>query len=191
MKYYAHSLEGKDKSKWQLLEGHLINVAKLAQKFADEFGAGDFGYITGILHDIGKYSIEFQNRLEGKGFKVDHSTAGAKEINKSYPGKGKLLAYCIAGHHAGLPDWIGDGDDSSLSARIDKNNISDYSAFTKEVQTYLINELKLSNPKEKDKEAISIWAYSFIRMIYSCLVDADFLDTENFYDIRNSSHYSA
>lgn len=185
MEYYAHSLKEENKSKWQKLEEHLINVATLARKFADEFGAGDFGYIAGLYHDIGKYSVEFQNRLEGKGCKVDHSTAGAKEIINAINGIGILPAYCIAGHHVGLPDYIGNGDDSSLYARKDKY-IPDYSAFKNEIEEKLIKELKPPQIKIEEGKAITLWAYFFVRMIFSCLVDADFFDTENFYDEKKS-----
>ena len=60
--FYAHSLEGKPPDDWQKLEDHLKNVAELARKFADVFGAGDWGYLAGLWHDLGKYSREFQER---------------------------------------------------------------------------------------------------------------------------------
>nr|MBL0702285.1 CRISPR-associated endonuclease Cas3'' [Desulfobacterales bacterium] len=87
-KYYAHTLEGKSPSDWQPLKEHLENVAEMAQLFADAFDAGDWGYLAGLWHDIGKYSDEFQKMLgakegsdahiETKSGRVDHSTAGAQ-----------------------------------------------------------------------------------------------------------------
>ena len=53
-KYYAHSLEGKPPSEWQPLEEHLKNVAEMARSFADAFGAGDWGYLAGLWHDLGR-----------------------------------------------------------------------------------------------------------------------------------------
>ena len=53
-KYYAHTLEGKSPSEWQPLEEHLKNVARMAQSFAEAFGAGDWGYLAGLWHDLGR-----------------------------------------------------------------------------------------------------------------------------------------
>jgi CRISPR-associated endonuclease/helicase Cas3 len=61
--YYAHSLEGKPPESWHRLEDHLKSVAELARSFANDFGAGEWGYLAGLWHDLGKYSKEFQVRL--------------------------------------------------------------------------------------------------------------------------------
>jgi len=61
--YYAHSFEGKPPEEWHRLEDHLKEVAKMARSFADVFGAGEWGYLAGLWHDLGKYSQEFQKRL--------------------------------------------------------------------------------------------------------------------------------
>lgn len=79
MEHYARSVEGKGKEKWQRLKDHLVSVSELASGFAGKFGAGGLGRLAGLLHDIGKYSAEFQGKLNGKKIRVDHSTAGAKE----------------------------------------------------------------------------------------------------------------
>ena len=65
MKYYAHK-QGEDKKDWQLLKDHLTAVAKMSRVFAERYGTGEMGYMAGILHDVGKYSKEFQEKLEGK-----------------------------------------------------------------------------------------------------------------------------
>ena len=62
-KYYAHSREGKPPEDWHRLEDHLEKVAEMARRFADDFYAGDWGYLAGLWHDIGKYKIEFQEML--------------------------------------------------------------------------------------------------------------------------------
>jgi len=77
--YYAHSVEGKGKEEWQGLKNHLSAVAEMSRDFSARFKAGELGYAAGILHDVGKYSVEFQAKLDGKNIRVDHSTAGAKE----------------------------------------------------------------------------------------------------------------
>ncbi len=55
-KFYAHSLEGKPISEWHSLEGHLKGTAELSAKFADEFWCGEWGYLAGLWHDLGKYA---------------------------------------------------------------------------------------------------------------------------------------
>lgn len=81
--YYAHSTDRQDKYDWQFLKDHLENVADIASGFSREFNAKEFGYSAGLLHDIGKYSPEFQRRLDGAKIRVDHSTAGALEAKNS------------------------------------------------------------------------------------------------------------
>lgn len=120
MAYYAHTTDNKDKSDWQLLIDHLLNVAKYSENFANTFGAGRMAYTAGMVHDLGKYSKEFQERLEGKKHKVDHSTAGAKELEKKYGCQiGRVLAYVVAGHHGGLPNG-NKGNDRNLLSRLEK-----------------------------------------------------------------------
>ena len=95
LRYLAHK---SDDSREQLLLDHLLGTAKLSSKFASGFGLENLGYYIGLYHDIGKYSSGFQNRILNDGAKVDHSTAGAKELLNKLP----LGSFCIAGHHGGL-----------------------------------------------------------------------------------------
>ena len=193
-KYYAHSKEGRPPSEWQPLEEHLKNVAEMSRSFAESFGAGDWGYLAGLWHDIGKYSDGFQKKLniregsdahiETKPGRVDHSTAGAQHAFKSLGDKGKLLAYAIAGHHAGLLD--GKSNDACLHDRL-KKAIPDYYSCPEDIlKSKSLGEppfdLNIHNPKQ-----FGFQISFFIRMIYSCLVDADFLDTEVFMDRGKSS----
>ncbi|MBA3017893.1 MAG: CRISPR-associated helicase Cas3' [Proteobacteria bacterium] len=194
-KYYAHTVKAKPPSDWQPLEEHLRNVAEMTRLFADAFGAGDWGYLAGLWHDIGKYSDEFQQKLsiqegsdahiETKPGRVDHSTAGAKHASNLLKDKGKLLAYVIAGHHAGLLD--GKSNDACLYNRLKKENIPDYSSCPERILSSkslgnLPFDLNVHDPKR-----FGFQISFFIRMIYSCLVDADFLDTEVFMNKEKSS----
>lgn len=77
MKYLAH-IEG---SREQSVKEHLEGTARLSGKFADTFGCYEWGYCCGMLHDIGKYSVDFQRRLLGSDKKVDHATGGAQECS--------------------------------------------------------------------------------------------------------------
>jgi CRISPR-associated endonuclease/helicase Cas3 len=192
--YYAHSHPGKPFADWQSLEEHLKNVAEKARTFADAFGAGEWGYLAGLWHDVGKYSNEFQNYLRVKndidasiettpGRGVDHSSAGAHHAARILPILGHILAYAVAGHHSGLLNGRDTG--ACQEARLNKtvspweHGLQFLPAFTElELPTFLRNSLS-------KKHAFPV-AF-FIRMIFSCLVDADFLDTEAFMNPQQAS----
>jgi len=177
--YYAHSLINQNKSDWQSLEIHLKNVANRSQAFADDFQAGNLAYVSGLLHDIGKYSSEFQKRLEGQKIHVDHSTAGSIEATRLFKDKqsaaGLIFAYIVAGHHGGLLNY--GSAEGGLCERLRKP-VPDYSAYYNEISidTHAIRPLGLHPLSGKTGFCVSF----FTRMLYSCLVDADSLDTEQF-----------
>lgn len=171
--YAAHSSE--DGQCIQPLKDHLRKVAEIAGNFAQGFGARSWGETAGLAHDIGKYTPGAQRRILQDGPKVDHSTAGAQEVARF----NRALAYCVAGHHAGLADGGAPhdtGESATLSGRLKKRLAEDHSAF----QT----EIKLKQPENPTgilRMGSGGFTMSFlIRMLFSCLVDADFLDTECF-----------
>ena len=172
--YYAHSTEKADKSDWQPLSDHLLNVAKLAEYFADTFNAGRWGKYAGLMHDAGKATEAFIGRLEGISKRVDHSTFGARLARDKTGKLGLLLSYVIAGHHGGLPD--GGNQETELHFRLKNKKIPCDIELLPEVtiKDDLVLPFKLS--KERSVFSLSL----FTRMIFSCLVDADFLDTEAF-----------
>lgn len=184
--YYAHSLEGKPTSEWQPLGEHLKNVAKRAAEFAAVFQSSDWARTAGWLHDLGKYSKEFQNYLkrtndidasiETERGRVDHSTAGAQHAARMLPILGHLLAYAVAGHHSGLLN--GRDTETCQEARI-KKSVHPWEHGLQGLPTLAeIEAPPFLQDTFSKKDAFSV-AF-FIRMIFSCLVDADFLDTENF-----------
>jgi CRISPR-associated endonuclease/helicase Cas3 len=185
LEYYGHSLKGKDKSEWQLLKRHLVDTAKLAKQFGEDAQVGELAYVAGLLHDIGKYSKAFQKRLDGKGSKVDHATAGAREIlnlfneNQLQKTLATVISYCIAGHHTGLPDY-GDSSDvdgtGTLISRTEKKRLEEYKEYKTEIDTSSL-ELKPRTLKTSNNEFSTAF---MTRMIFSALVDADFQDTQNF-----------
>ena len=170
----------------QLLIDHLKNTSEFAAAFADCFGASEYAAQMGLAHDIGKYSSEFQKRIWENAPKVDHSTAGAKEVIAINDRNlvGMAAAYCIAGHHAGLLNggsiYDSSGTVKSLYARLNKE-LPDYNAYRTDIkleklQTHpRLNILGMSNT-DSGMFSVMLW----IRMLFSCLVDADYLDTELF-----------
>jgi CRISPR-associated helicase Cas3/CRISPR-associated endonuclease Cas3-HD len=193
--YYGHTKENLltkevlSKEHWQLLKDHLDEVARLTEERAAKFGAGKLGRIIGLTHDIGKYSEDFQKRLEGKKNKVDHATAGAKEVRCKFGKRiGTALAFTVAGHHGGLPDG-NRGDVKNLPGRLEKTDIPDYQSFFKENTIPDLCNDDISSIPHAKAVAMSAFSFSFcIRMLYSCLVDADYLDTERF---MNAEKYMA
>ena len=173
--YYAHSTDNPDKSDWQLLEDHLLGVARLAEQFAAVFGAGEWGHLAGLLHDAGKATAAFQGRLEGSSQRVDHSTFGARLAIEQAGRFGVLISYLIAGHHGGMPD--GGAQESELHYRLKHGKVPSDAALllTSVVRREPPFPFRLSS---EQRAGFSI-AF-FTRMLFSCLVDADFLDTEAF-----------
>jgi len=175
--FAAHIRENADV---QSVKDHLEGTAHLAKRFGDAFDNGDYAYVCGMVHDIGKYSKEFQKRIWENGPKIDHSTAGAIEINKLIRNFGRLMAYCVAGHHTGLQNGgsiVDMPDEATLSGRL-KRNVASYAYYTNEI--FLESVCPQSIPKFIPMADKGFSIAFYIRMIFSCLVDADFLDTESF-----------
>ena len=178
MEYIAH----KDNERVQTVKEHLYGTAELAGFFAERFGKKEWGYCCGMLHDLGKYSKEFQRKIRNDtGERVDHSTAGAKVCNEK-GGYYSILSYCIAGHHAGLPDYGNTAIGNSLCGRYNKK-ICDFKNYEKEIEIpQLHTDPIVFDPTKNLDFSLSV----FVRMLYSCLVDADFLDTEAFMKNENT-----
>lgn len=177
MIYLGHTSEDGRK---QLLKEHLNNTAEGCKKFAASFNSSELGYTIGLYHDIGKYSAGFQKHLNAKGPKVDHSTAGAKEMMNRY--NFPPAAFCIAGHHAGLSNCGNNASspgDGTLRGRLKKdlNGTQAYGNFRDEMNCTIANV----HLPQFDKMGNQCFGWmAFTRMLFSCLVDADYLDTESF-----------
>ena len=167
--YLAHISEDGRK---QTVEEHLIGTAELCARFAAVFGAKEQGKLIGLIHDIGKNSEEFQQRLCG-GEIVDHSTAGALECAKM---GADWAAFCVAGHHGGLLDGgnrFDQAGEATLWGRLKKGVEGGIPQYCR---THALPTI--SQPRLWGHDALT--DAFLVRMLYSCLVDADYLDTEFF-----------
>jgi len=184
---YAHSRQGKPEATWEPLEHHLSAVGRRAERFAAWFGGGVLARAMGLLHDIGKSSAAYQAYIRrpadaGGAKGPDHSTAGAQQACALYgPAYGRLLAFGIAGHHAGLMNGSG-YEGATLSTRLAKT-VENYAGW----QDHVIGlpsaeELKQSLVAPRENGIDKGFSAPFLaRMLFSSLVDADFLETEAFY----------
>ncbi len=178
---YAHSLPEADRAGWEDLEDHLRAVGETSARFAAPFGWAEAARAAGRLHDIGKCSEAFQRYIatvsedSGGPRGPDHSTAGAREAESLFgPRLGRMLAFVIAGHHAGLAD--GDGLVTRLAKTLEP--YADWRAETGPLPA-LANLAPTRRPRLGEDGGFTL---SFLtRMLFSCLVDADRLETARFY----------
>ena len=181
--FYARSTERQDRSDWQPLREHLEKVADGARSNAAKINAGELGYLVGLLHDLGKYSPDFQRERLGKknGKRVDHSTAGAV-VAERYGSIGRLVAFCIAGHHAGLANGVNGDAISALTDRLSSKDTPHLDP-TWEDEITLPELPSLPSFDKRDPKRAGFQLAFFTRMLFSCLVDADRLDTGAYYDL--------
>ncbi len=189
-----------------MLIDHLNGVAGLSKEFAEDFKLCNQAFVLGYLHDLGKYSKEFQRYVNGENIIIDHSLAGAKElIHRFYRDKdlypiSKMLGMVITGHHGGLLDLGSnmDIDNGSHEAKLKRDAKNYYKGFG-EIDESLIkihyeeinSKLKITkdNKNKQDKKALGFIWQMMIRMLYSCVVDANFIDNERFLGLFGKGIY--
>lgn len=182
--FYAHSAERRDG--WEPLHEHLRLVGDRAASYAAAFGAEEEARLTGLLHDLGKYSERFTHRLEDpshvKG--LDHWSLGASTALTRFKLNGLAAALAIQGHHVGLKQ----GDDDSFRA-LDPRRLAErhplnltlteadpavlFKRFGEDALTLPVIERSVL-----DRDTPSAAVMLDVRMLFSTLVDADFVETE-------------
>lgn len=186
MNFYAHTAEDENgqrlpKSDWQLLKEHLRHVAALAKDFASPLRLETEATLAGLLHDLGKYAKRFQARLDDNSIHgINHWAAGAREAAEL---KASLIDYVVDGHHTGLPA-AGDLRQSLLKmadAILARELTGCAESVTELMGRLVADGLQLpSVPARRQEDTFA--AALRTRFLFSCLVDADFLDTERHFD---------
>ncbi len=177
MSFFAHTHDSQPQpgSKWQRLAVHLRNVAELAKQNAVGVSQSDntlaaSAWMAGLLHDLGKYRPKFQQMLLGVPVQKErtyHKQAGAAKACEF----GDIpVAFAIAGHHGGLPNKA-DVEASIISANGRPVAKQVWSDACREIP-----ELQALQPC-KSPFADKLSADLLTRLIFSCLVDADWTDT--------------
>lgn len=167
----------------QSIDEHCHNVAVLARDFMyeDEESKGlkDLAYMAGLLHDFGKYRRDFQRYIMlASGMdatytsapRAPHAIVGAIEAEQLYGGvTGRILAYCISGHHRGLYDY------PILRGAL-RN--SQHIGWKSECENSIRGQCLTDKPLPRLPEFRGL--HMVARMIFSSLIDADRIDTEKF-----------
>ncbi len=179
--YYAHSgpknssFPDNSKEDWHLLREHLASVGKEAAKKAAFWEGEAEAELAGLLHDLGKYAFSFQKRLEGKASGVNHWSQGSYWAWKN---EAHLAAFAIYGHHVGIPscaDLSGLGkypDDERRTWNVTEELSELKNRFEQDGLSLPIIKPTTIPVKEKTRIAMAV------RMLFSALCDADFIDTE-------------
>jgi len=187
--FWAHSNKA---GKKELLAEHLKLVSERADQYAGAIGASDEARVAGLLHDLGKYGELFQRRLEGKEVGIDHWSAGAWEALVKLKDKGIASALCIQGHHIGLQigskEYLGKLNprllqtSHPLSLRISE-------ADSDKLLEYFQNDGLTLDTMDVINSSVYRWGINNsasmldIRMLFSALVDADFIETEAWFQM--------
>lgn len=166
---------------YQSNEDHSRSVAEMAKQFASEFGMGEFGYVMGMLHDKGKEKEEFQEYIQDvngipnhKKYTIEgkaHAYVGGRMAKNLYEHLYPILSYPIAGHHSGLDDYYPSNGSRGLKAKMEQEIPLDVENDDNNTEIHIPSFLP----------TLSINEVSHVtRMLFSCLKDADCLNTEEF-----------
>ncbi len=181
----AHAHSTNEAGQRHDLVAHLRAVAQTARTFAESFGGGDAAYYAGLWHDLGKFHPDFQAYLhacdEGRAPPrgPDHKAAGSVLAKRHGAG---LLPLLIQGHHGGLTSpeqfeaWLGEHQ------RADR--IETALTLAEEALPAISGATQITLPGHIAHNSLA--AEMFLRMLFSALVDADFLDTEHHFDADRS-----
>jgi len=182
--FYAHT----GTPDWQPLADHLREVARRARTHGTPLGLADEAELAGLLHDLGKYAQRFQQRLKSPATVsgVNHWASGAFAANQC---NHRPAAFAVDGHHTGLPAFSDTTNGESLQQTLIKfADTTARMALTSCPESgddllALLRADGITLPTPKTTRCPDAFANAMrVRMLFSCLVDADFLDTEQHFN---------
>jgi CRISPR-associated helicase Cas3/CRISPR-associated endonuclease Cas3-HD len=187
IKYFAHSANGY--GDWHRLADHLAGVSRMAKEFLQGWNGAEEAALAGLLHDLGKYGDRFQARLRGLDQGLDHWSQGAWVALAEHGAIAAALA--IQGHHVGLQRANMDALRRMNPQSLNQNHpfglaLSD-SDYKRLKQRAKAEGLLFQTPAQttlahQNGMAQAVAAMLDVRLLFSCLVDADFLDTESHFE---------
>lgn len=183
-RYFAHSGPRAGRGGWEPLAEHLSLVAERAALHASAFGRAEEARAAGLLHDLGKYGDIFVERLKGKASKLDHWSIGAFAALMRYRREGVPVALAVQGHHVGLQSGA-NGELRKLQPQLLAKRHPLGLTLTDSDLDRLLGRLaddRLELPRElgsasEGEEPRAAWELD-VRMLFSALVDADYVETE-------------
>ncbi|EXJ15090.1 CRISPR-associated endonuclease Cas3'' [Imhoffiella purpurea] len=179
-RFHAHSANAF--GTWHRLNEHLTSAGRLARSFAGSAPWRDEAGLAGELHDLGKYGERFQRRLQGQDSGLDHWSMGAWLALSGYQAVAAALA--IQGHHIGLQRGDRGGLLGLEPGRLTRQHPFGLALSDPDLDQLIARAdadgIRYRPPSAK---AVTRWdravaAMLDVRLLFSCLVDADFLDTE-------------
>ncbi len=181
--FFAHSKGAS--GNWQTMQEHVSHVSAMAAEFADAFGCADEARIAGVLHDIGKYSELFQDRLHGHGKGLDHWSMGAWAALQVTRRLNAALA--IQGHHIGLQQMNKESLSLLAPKKLAKQDPREGIVTCTDLEALLVRLAADGFVVESNNDDVclpdpSVGGMLDTRMLFSCLVDADYLDTAAHFD---------
>ena len=175
--YFAHSDGSTGTSEWHPFTDHAEGVAGRAAVFLQRFRLDRLVRAWGLLHDVGKVTPEFQDILAGNPRRFDHAAPGGRIAIDRYGRIGRLLAPGIAGHHAGMANWSGEGRRTPLEDRLRCAREPD-AVWERMIEL----PCTLLEPGIAERYRGAFACQLLTRMVFSAGVDADYLDTEAYYE---------
>ena len=186
MEYYAKSPNSQRHR--ETVKEHLQNVAALAREYGEPLGLGEAAELAGRIHDFGKYSSAFQDVLKGLRTGIDHAIGGACFLEGCYRGNPGVrpVVEAVNGHHDGLVAYgevkeeLNNMADDAKHVRANAGkapSIEGAAQLTEAIRAFRRDFPDFKPPQLCPPPRTELESMLYTRMLFSCLVDADYTDS--------------